>query len=505
MSIKLPIGIQDFAELRTGNFVYIDKTELLHSIVTASKTYFLSRPRRFGKSLLLSTLRYLFEGRKDLFKDLWIESHWNWSEKAPVIRLSLDAIGHKEKGLKPALLGALALIATEFNIVLKASEPSLAFQELIRTLAAKQGKVIILIDEYDRPIIDYLGLKTVHRAETNRDILKSFFSILKSEDANIRFLFLTGISKFSRVSIFSDLNHLQDLSPLSRFNNICGYTQIELEHYFAPLLSELPTDTLPKLQEWYNGYSWDGRNFVYNPFSILNFFSAKEYLNFWFVTGTPTFLVKQLNRNFEYHFNKIEVDALQIESFELDNLDPFALLFQTGYLTIKEKTEFGTVILDFPNREVKEALLRALVADYTHISSVIPRIVQINQSLKQNNLNKTIELLNGLFKSIPNQLFIANREAYYHSIIYLAFLLIGIHVQAEVNSSDGRLDAIVQTPERIYIFEFKLFETAIDALNQIRVKDYAAPYRSLNKPIIGVGVQFSTEIKGIADWKSELL
>jgi Predicted AAA-ATPase/PD-(D/E)XK nuclease superfamily len=505
MSVKLPIGIQDFSELRQNDFTYVDKTKLLYNLLTGSKTYFLSRPRRFGKSLLISTFRYLLEGRKDLFKGLWIEDKWDWSVKHPVIRLSLDAIGHKEVGLKTAIVKAVKSAGRELKIDVTSEEPSLCFKELIQKAAEKQGKVVILIDEYDRPIIDFLGLDELHIANENRNILKSFFSVLKSEDANIRFLFLTGISKFSKVSIFSDLNHLYDLSVDPTNATLCGYTQAEIDHYFAPILAEMPADTPAKMREWYNGYSWNGRDFVYNPFSVLSFFRAKEYQNYWFLTGTPTFLVKRLNHDFQYALDNIEVESLLIESFELENLHPLALLFQTGYLTIKEKTEFGTLILDYPNREVKEALLRALIADYTHEGRILPRMGQLVQSLKSNNVPKTFELLNGLFKTIPNQIFIGNREAYFHSIIYLTFVLLGVYVQSEVNSSDGRLDAVIHTADRIFIFEFKLHESADAALQQVISKDYAAAYKHLNKEIVGIGVKFSETEKSIEDWKIQIL
>ena len=505
MSLKLPIGIQDFSELRTGNFVYIDKTELLYPLLTEAKTYFLSRPRRFGKSLLISTLRYLFEGRKDLFEGLWIENKWDWNEKYPVIRLSFDAISHKELGLRLALLKEVNRIASDFGIELMATEPAESFRELIRSITEKQGKVVILIDEYDRPIIDFLGLDELPKAEANRAILKSFFSILKSEDINIRFLFLTGISKFSKVTIFSDLNHLRDLSIESQFNDLCGYTQAEIDYNFAPLLAEMPPNTREKMREWYNGYSWNGRSFVYNPFSVLNFFASKEYHNFWFSTGTPTFLVKRLNKDFQYQLDGLEVDIHVLEAYELDTLEPIPILFQTGYLTIKEKTAFDTVVLKYPNREVQQSLIRMLLAEFTHQTSVLPRIGQLTRSLNNNDISKTVELLHGLFKSIPNQIFIAHREAYFHSVIYLTFVLLGIYIQAEVNSSDGRLDALVHTPERIFIFEFKLNESAKAALQQIINKDYAAAYRHLNKEIVGIGIKFSEIEKGIEAWESAVV
>jgi Predicted AAA-ATPase/PD-(D/E)XK nuclease superfamily len=505
MALKLPIGIQDFLELRTGNFVYIDKTKLIYPLVTGSKTYFFSRPRRFGKSLLVSTLRYLYEGRRDLFKGLWIEKHWDWDTKHPVIRLSLDAIGHKELGLKIALLKALEQIAIEFDIELKENEPATRFQELIRAVADKHGKVVVLIDEYDRPIIDFLGLKTLAQAEANRAILKSFFSILKSEDVNIRFLFLTGISKFSKVSIFSDLNHLYDLSSDPDSMTLCGYTQEEIDHYFAPLLAQMPPDTRDKMRDWYNGYSWNGQDFVYNPFSVLSFFKARNYQNFWFSTGTPTFLVERLNHDFQYALENMEVDIQALEAYELDTLNPIPLLFQTGYLTIKAQTAFDTVILDYPNREVRQSLVRFLLSDYTHQSSVLPRISQLVEAINHNDLAKTIEIFNGLFKAIPNQIFIANREAYFHSIVYLTFILMGVYIQSEVNSSDGRLDALVHTPERLFLFEFKLHEDAENALKQIKDKDYAAAFRHLNKPIIGVGIKFSESEKSIDSWTSAII
>jgi hypothetical protein len=500
---KLPIGIQDFEKLRQGDFVYIDKTEHVHKLVTGAGSYFLARPRRFGKSLLASIFRYLFEGRRDLFKGLWIENHWDWEKKNPVIRLSFDKIHHKNLGLELGLATVVRAIATkDFNLTLANGASSQLFEELIQQVAAKYGKVVIIIDEYDRPIIDFLAPEEMPQAHINRAILKNFFSILKGEDANIRFLFLTGVSKFSKVSIFSDLNHLQDIGNDREFSTICGCTQAELLHYFQPHFDEMPPDTLERMTKWYNGYSWDGENRLYNPFSILYFFKQRQYHNFWFSTGTPTFLVKRLNPSFQYMLKDVEINPFLLDAYNLEKLEPIPLLFQTGYLTIKEITDYGTYILDYPNLEVKESLVCALLADYTHEDIIIPRVHHLRMSLNAYDLPKTIQLLNGLFKSIPSHIFIANREAYYHSIVYLTFVLLGVYIQVEVNSSDGRLDAVVHTPERIFILEFKLYETAEAALQQIREKDYAAPFRHLNKEIVGVGIHFSEAIKGIDAWVS---
>ena len=359
---KLPVGLQSFQVIRTGGYLYVDKTALLHRLVTEGKYYFLSRPRRFGKSLTVSTLAELFRGQRDLFTGLWIDDQWDWTQTNPIIHLSLNSLGYKEIGLEKALALRLNKIAAQYGFSLQSEANSLRFQELIEQLHRSFGPAVVLIDEYDKPIIDYLD--DLPRAEHHRDLLKSFYSVLKDADPHLRLVLLTGVSKFSQVSIFSELNNLADLTLHPEYATLLGYTQAELEHYFAERLSELAPHfggkdaLLHRIKEWYNGYSWDGVNYVYNPFSVLSFFSQKQFRNFWFETGTPTFLVKLLNREHAYQLEDIRASAAVFSSFELRRIDPKALLFQTGYITIRSVDEDQTYTLSYPNKEVRDSLLR---------------------------------------------------------------------------------------------------------------------------------------------------
>ena len=362
----LPIGRQYFASIRKDKAVYIDKTEYIYNMCRPADTaYFLSRPRRFGKSLTLDTIHELFAGNRALFEGLWIENQWDWSKTYPVIRLSLDSIGHEE-GLANALVVELKKIARSFELTLDSTSPGLGFRELIEKVVQKIGQqVVILIDEYDKPITDYIDPYDLTKANAQRDILKQFFSILKSASKHIRFLLITGVSKFAKLSIFSELNHLSDLTLDPSFAALCGYTQEELEHSFAAYLKTMPKDTLDKMKHWYDGYSWDAQTFMYNPYSVLNFFKMKRYGNFWFETGTPTFLVRLMRKRFEYRLEETEVEDFILESFTLekfDDLDVNSLLLQTGYLTIKKITEYNTFILDYPNEEVQRAFGRLLLS-----------------------------------------------------------------------------------------------------------------------------------------------
>jgi hypothetical protein len=291
---KLPIGIQDFGELRRGGYVYVDKTELIHRMVTMGKPYFLSRPRRFGKSLLVSTLKALFEGKRELFEGLWIENRWDWQQTNPVLHFSFEAIDYDKRGLEEALQLHLRMKAEAFDLRLERLGSKEQLAELIQKIAAKHGQVALLIDEYDKPITDYLNEENISQAKANRDLLREFYGVLKSADEHLRLVFITGISKFAKVSIFSNLNNLSDLTLHRAYATLTGYTQSELEYYFEPHLQAagqalgLSTAALlDNVREWYNGYSWDGRNKVYNPFGIISFLDQQAFMNFWSASGTP--------------------------------------------------------------------------------------------------------------------------------------------------------------------------------------------------------------------------
>jgi hypothetical protein len=505
----LPIGIQYFADIRKSNCIYIDKTEYIYELCRPpNRPYFLSRPRRFGKSLTLDTIAELFSGNRALFEGLWIEDKWDWSETHPVIRLSFDSIGH-EGGLETALIDALHDIAKTFKVKLRKKKSGSLFKELIELVAEKTGKqVVILIDEYDKPIIDYIDPYNLTKANEQRDILKAFFSILKSSSNYIRLLFITGVSKFARVSIFSDLNHLIDLTLNDKYAALCGYTQKELEDNFDMYLQRLPDDTLKRMKEWYNGYSWDAETFVYNPFSVLNFFDNGNYRNFWFATGTPTFLIKLMRERFAYKLEETEVSNLVLESFileEFDALDVNSLLLQTGYLTIKEITPSGKFILNYPNREVRQAFGQFLLSEYTKTPVTVPYGPNILDALDQNNLAEVIKIINDLIKSVPDQNYIKDQEKFFHAIIHLIFTMVGSDPRSELHTSIGRIDTVIITPYRIFLFEFKMDETPKQALQCIKDRQYADSLRHLNKPITGVGVVFSIEQKGVADWDKEEL
>jgi hypothetical protein len=506
---NLPVGRQYFSGIREDDAIYVDKTEHIYNLCSPSNSaYFLSRPRRFGKSLTLDTISEVFSGNRILFTGLFIEDKWDWSATYPVIRMSFDAIGH-EQGLPEALIDALHDIAKKYKIKLRKKLPSALFKELIEAVVEKTGKkVVILIDEYDKPIVDYIDPYNLEKANEQRDILKQFFSILKNASKDIRFLLITGVSKFSKVSIFSELNHLTDLTLNAEYAALCGYTQAELEHYFAAYLKLLPPDTLEKMKTWYNGYSWDGETFVYNPFSVLKFFNQKTYSNYWFESGTPTFLVRLLRKRFNYKLEETEVNDTILESFrleEFDGLDVNSILLQTGYLTIKEKTNQGTFILNYPNQEVRKAFGQFLLSEFTQTPVTAPYAANIQRALEHNNLAEVIKIINDLVKSVPDQNYINNEEKFFHAIIHLIFTMIGSDPRTEMHTHIGRADTVLITAERIFLFEFKLNETAKDAIQCIKDRDYAAHLRHLNKPITGIGVVFSGKSKGVDDWDKEEL
>ena len=508
---RYPIGIQDFSELREGGYLYVDKTQQMYALLSSGKYFFLSRPRRFGKSLLLSTLKYFFQGRRDLFEGLWVDQHadHDWAAH-PVLHFSFSSSGYKDLGLEPALRGLLDEAANQYGITLQAKGLSGRFKELIQALGAGPRKVVLLIDEYDKPLVDYLD--DLPQAAKNRETLKTFFSVIKDADAYLRFFLITGVSKFSKVSLFSDLNHLNDLTTMGRFATLTGYTPEELDHYFGdeyPTLAEANGKSVPEIKEaiqrWYNGYQWAVGKPVYNPFSVLKLFFSQQFANYWWESGTPTFLLKALKREFQFDLTEVQAGSAVFESYTLENLHWKGLLFQTGYLTIQDyHPDLELYILGYPNREVEASMSQHLLAEYRSqaAADTQPIYANLKLALDRGDLDKVIAQIDLLFSTIPYQLFEAKRERFFHAILHLTFQGLGLLTQSEVSTSKGRVDTIVQAKSGIYVMEFKLDESAQAALDQIRKQRYGSPYLDQGQSVMALGVSFSSETKEVAEWEA---
>ena len=415
------------------------------------------------------------------------------------------ASGYKEMGLEAALHKRLDEIAEEYGMPKIDETLSQKFSFLLQSLSMEK-KVVLLIDEYDKPIIDYLG-DELPQAIENQKILKSFYSVLKDSDDYLELVFITGVSRFSKVSIFSDLNNLGDITLNKYYSTITGYTQSELEQYFEEHIGFLKKDSdnpkvLEKIKLWFNGYSWDSRQLVYNPFSILLLFANMDFKNFWFKTATPTFLINLIRDKQLYDFDDILVGQTLFDNYDIRNIDVVSLLFQTGYLTIKEIDEFGLYRLGYPNKEVKDSMLDYLIGGFANssVGGVAPMVVQIRTAFIKNDLEKVRSVINSLLKNIPYQLF-EKTEAFYHAIIHLTFFYLGVYIQSEVCTSDGRADAVVQTGTHIYCLEFKINESGKKALAQIMEKGYLEKFRHTEKELVGIGVNLSTEAKKIDGWE----
>lgn len=503
---KYPIGIQTLSEIINGGYLYIDKTEYIYKLFDG-KFYFLSRPRRFGKSLLVSTLKEIFNGNRELFKGLWIYDKISW-DKYPVIHIDFSQLSYKSEDIVLLINKRLAEIGNEYNIQLTETHHGLRLKELIEKLSAT-NKVAILIDEYDKPIIDNLEKENIHKAHQNRELLKQFYSILKGSDQYIHFLFLTGVSKFSKVSIFSDLNNLLDLTTHPAYACMLGYTQTELEHYFATEIAQYSATTpnfVEKVKTWYNGFSWDAKNTVYNPFSMLIFMQTGHFGNYWYNTGTPTFLLKLLKEKEKgsFSFNSMTIPELVLDKNEIDNLEPMSLMFQTGYLTLKAiDQENSTVTLGYPNREVENAFTLMLLAEVNNRASDSTGILvyRLSQCLAEGQVNDFIFELTDLFTGL-DYINTPRRESYYHSIFLMVVRLLGYLAQSEVITSTGRIDCVIWAGNYIYIVEFKVGNAA-DAMAQIKAKNYAAKYANQNKEIVLLGIGFNAQTKNVNDYLTE--
>ncbi len=522
MKLKnLPIGQSSFERIIKDNELYVDKTKILYELINSTKFNFLSRPRRFGKSLLISTLKNIFLGNEELFKGLWIyNSNWKW-EKHPVLVIDFNVItSDTSENLIISLTDKLKEEAKKYNITIKKSLLKSVLEEFICEVYEKTGKnLIILVDEYDKPLINHLGEgeARIEIAKQNREILKELFSTLKGENviSKLRFLLLTGVSKFSKAGVFSALNNLSDLTMNAKYSELLGITEDEVDKYFKGYIEDCADEygisyeeMREKLREYYNGYRFSEKNLkVYNPYSLINFFNEKKFKNYWFESGTPTFLVNLIK---EKNYYIPEAENLQVledifSSYEIEDLDIRALLFQTGYLTIKNYNfKRNIYILSYPNREVKYSFLRYLFKNLTE-KRLDNRYIKIGEYLDNGNVEKLIEVIKSIFAGIPYIEGAQLNEANFHTLFYLMIGAGGYPADMEVLTSEGRIDLKVKTEGKIFIMEFKCNQNADKAIEQIKEKKYFEPFLCQNKEIILIGINFDTDKRNISEYRYEKL
>ena len=529
----LPIGGQDFSDLRRNGFIYVDKTHFVADLVSASKYYFLSRPRRFGKSLFLSTLKAYFEGKRECFEGLFLEK-WEEAQTAqegreawqqyPVLYLDLNAKNYESReNLENVLDRHLSIWENKYGVKEKRVDLEDRFQSLLRYIyETTHQQVIVLVDEYDKPLLFTLeeGLEDLNNEYCR--ILKGFFAVLKSGDPYLRFVFLTGVSRFSKISLFSDLNHLNDISLNRAYSSVCGITEEELKSNFQPEIEALSEseqltyeETLEKLKQTYDGYLFiDGGVHVYNPFSLLNVFSDRMFFDYWFQSGTPTFLVQYLKKA---HFylpdleNNVEIDLSSLNNFKVDVDSPIPILYQAGYLTLKSyNRRSGLYSLGYPNNEVKYGLIRNLLPSYSNLDETkVQRFVwQFYEKVCSGDVASFMQVISDLLANIPyssdSKDDVRWREQNYQIAVALIFQFMGMYTQTEVYSAKGRADCVVHAEHIIYVFEFKLWSagTAEEALAQIQAQEYYKPLRLQGKKLVLIGTSFDEEKRNIKEWKS---
>lgn len=520
---KLPIGLQSFQKIQNENYYYVDKTKHLHQLIDQGVYYFLSRPRRFGKSLLIDTLHCLFESQKSLFEGLYIEDKWDWETKFPVIRFSFgDGVSQSRAELDKRISQQLQDNRTRLGLA-----PSTAldipgqFRHLLMDATNHHGQnAVVLIDEYDKPMLDNLSNSAA--AAANREGLKNLYSVIKDADEFIKFCLLTGVSKFSKVSLFSGLNNLTDITLDSDFSDICGYTDEDIDHIFAPELNGLDRD---QIRAWYNGYRWLGKA-VYNPFDVLLLFRNRTFKPYWFESATPSFLVETLRERevTTPQLSQLMTDHELLGHFDIGNIGTEALLFQTGYLTITASHEpipgIWSYTLDYPNLEVENSLNKALLMGLGVSHNFVSRNrLTLLQALENHDAHALERHLKGLFASIPHDWYrnnpIQNYEGHYASVFYSHFAAIGLHVQVEDASVNGQVDMMISLDahstkslsKQAFIFEFKVVENAPTsaALQQIIDRRYADKYRASHNQVWGVGIEFSKQQRQIVGFDMQQL
>ncbi len=528
---SLPLSIQTFEKIIENNYVYVDKTEHIYELIKGG-CFFFARPRRFGKSLLCSTLSSLFNGNKELFKDLWIDKNinYNWPIH-PVIHLDMSQISRENsKVLHASLMRTLNIIAKDQEIDLTAcATPSEMLGTLTKDLFKKFGsknRVVLIIDEYDKPILDHI--ETIEVAHEMREVLKNFYEAIKGLDRYLHLVFITGVTRFSKTSLFSGLNQLVNISMDPHFAHLVGYTEDEIRFYFKDHLQKIVEESKEPikggmdelffmLRNWYDGYRFwrnpslkttitnhDELARLYTPFSVLNFLYTADFSNYWFESGTPSFLVKIFER---YHysiesFENLTADMNELMTFDITNIPLTTLLFQSGYMTIKNYDKnTQSYLLEMPNYEVKDSLLKCIMTAITkqRVSEITSTLVKLRHTLEAGNLTPFIDLIKKFYSTIPYTITI-DKEKYYQTVFFILLQLVNLKPDVEKATNIGRIDLIVETKNTLYIFEFKLNKSAQEALNQIVQMQYHEAYYNCGKKIVLVGVSFSTEAKNITDF-----
>ena len=513
MAKLYPIGIQNFEKIRIDNYLYLDKTDLIYQLVKTGSYYFLSRPRRFGKSLLISTLEAYFQGKKELFQGLAIENlEKDWIEY-PVLHLDLNARKYdNEEALLQELNKYLEKWEQKYDSPYSDRAPEERFYWIIQKAFEKTGqRVVILVDEYDKPMLQAIGNEDLQDAY--RNTLKAFYGVLKSLDGYIRFALLTGVTKFGKISVFSDLNNLNDISMDGRYVALCGIIQDELHSYFDKDIKQLAqkqkisiNETYHELKERYDGYHFTEDSIgIYNPFSLLNTFDKMKFGNYWFETGTPSYLVTLLKRDhYDLHrMSQEETDADALNSLDSTSCNPIPVIYQSGYLTIKGyNKEFGIYRLGFPNKEVEEGFIKYLLPFYAHVDSVEStfQIMKFVDEVKRGDYDAFLHRLQGFFADTPYEL-VRDLELHYQNVLFIVYKLLGFYVQAEYHTSNGRIDMVLKTNTYIYVMEFKFDGTAEEALKQIEEKKYTAPFLNDSRQLIKIGINFSSKTRNIDSWK----
>jgi hypothetical protein len=502
---KLPIGIQDYKKLIEGGHVYVDKTKWIYEMASSGTPFFISRPRRFGKSLTVSALYYLFKGEKELFKDTWIYDKWEFKEY-PVIKISMvDIDATSEETIEETLKEKLKEIYSDYNITPHSTNLKMMFSGLIRELAKKE-KVALLIDEYEKPILDHLQDKET--AEAIRSLLRNFYIVMKESDQYLKFVFMTGITKFTKTGVFSALNNLRELTISGNYSTMFGYTEEELRAYFKEYIEKganqfkiSQDELLAKIKEYYNGFSFDGEHFVYNPFSILNYFAEYSFENYWMNSGSPSFIIDYAKAHALHPEGYLQtyIRESKLTSYEIEAAPPESFLVQSGYLTFKEKHETLGYLLDYPNKEVRDSFSELVLLGTYNMSEMTESniVTEIIMGLEEHDFSRVFEQMNRVIAAIPFNLH-DKKESYYHSVTLTLFWACGLNVSAEERTSRGMADLVLNYHGDIDIIEFKKDKATV-ALEQIKAKGYGKKYGAATL----IGIEIDAEARHFRDYVLE--